>query len=319
MPRLRHATTLIVLSLIVSTTASAAFQDTFGGARSLAIGGAAVATADDLDSLVVNPAGLINLRHGDHRQLVSATYGGLFLGLDDGNRLSQSYVGYATASGDKTALGVAWKRFAAGALYSEDRVSVGVARKVRFAQPEEETEERLALGVKIDLLDWNAAPTVGASGNIVEDLSGSARLDLTIGAIFRLSVSEGVVVPLGVALHHLNTPNVASSESQVAEDVPTQVVFGVGVMGSKANWTFDIRMAQRDVDVRTGIEWIVKPDAIYLRGGFRLEGLALGTNFTVGAGYHLTPSTRLDYAYWLPVGSVLETLGGHRFSVQYHF
>ena len=61
----------------------------------------------------------------------------------------------------------------------------------------------------------------------------------------------------------------------------------------------DIEMSGRDVDVRTGVEWKIASDALRLRGGFRLEGLAYGANLTFGAGLRASPSVSLDYAFWL--------------------
>jgi hypothetical protein len=289
--------------------AVAAFQDSFASARTLAIGGAGVAIVADPDSLAINPAGLAAVGRDGKRQALSASYGGLFLGLSDGRSITQSYVGYAAAPG----VGASWKHLNAGGLYTEDRVTVGAARSLKAA------DDRLAIGAEVELMTWDTAPTVGASGAVVEDLGGPTRLGVTVGAIYTLTTTEGVRVPVGIALHHVNQPDVVSDSSEVQEKLPVRTVFGIGAVSDRMLWAFDIALKREDVDIRTGVEWQAIPGSLFLRGGLRLEGLALGSNLTFGAGVRVSESVRADYAFWLPLVGVSETLGSHRVSVAYAF
>ena len=292
----------------VAGRATGAFQDSFASARTLAIGGAGVGIVGDPDSLAINPAGLADIGADGRRQRLSASYGGLFVGLSDGRSITQSYVGYGVAPG----AGVAWKHLDAGGLYSEDRVAVGGARRLG-------SSGRLALGAEVELMAWDAAPTTGAAGTVVEDLAGPTRLGVTVGAIYTLTTTEAVRVPVGVALHHINRPNVVSGSSVVEERLPVRTVFGIGAVSARALWAFDIALEREDVDVRTGVEWQAVPGALFLRGGLRLEGLALGANLTFGAGVRVSEAVRGDYAFWLPLVGVSETLGSHRVSIAYAF
>ena len=299
----------LVVFVSLARMAAAAFQDSFGSARTWAIGGAGVAIVTDPDSLAINPAGLADAGAGEQSRSLSASYGGLFLGLSDGRSISQSYVGYAASPG----VGAAWKRLDAGGVYTVERLPGGAARRIAA------TSDRRAVGATAEVLSWDTAPTVGASGSIVEDLDGPTRLGVTVGAMYTLTTTEDVRVPIGISLRHVNQPNVASERSEVKERLPVRTVFGIGAVSDRALWAFDIAMERDDVDVRTGVEWQAVPGSLYLRGGLRLEGLALGANLTFGVGMRINESVRADYAFWLPLVGVSETLGSHRVSIAYAF
>ena len=316
----RNCLALLTCCLVIpALNTRAAFEDSLAGARSLAMGGAHVAISGATESLAANPAGLASLGDNNLKNELSASFGGLYLGLSDGNSLTQSYVAYATAPGPRTATGLAWKRFHGGGLYSEDWLAVGAATRISLPGANPDEPPRLAIGAEAALLKWDAAPTIGAAGNVLEDLTGPARISLSAGARYMLTASESVRVPFGLVFRHVNEPDVASESSTVAEPVRLQSAFGIGAITARTTWAVDIGMSRRSVDVKTGFEWEAHPQTLFLRFGFRLEGLALGTKVTFGAGLALQPTTRIDYAFWLPVGNVMETWGGHRIGVVYAF
>lgn len=289
----------------------AAFDDAFGGARLLGMGGVGVALVNDTDAIAVNPAGLALLGTTKTTNELSASYANLFLGLDDA-RISQSYVAFAQSHPERGGIGVAWKHLGADVLYSENRLALGVGRRTRLGKGEAH-RKRLALGVRVELLKWDSAPTVGVSGNILEDLEGPTRFAAAAGALVALSPR----VFFGAMFHHLNEPDVASKTS---ERRPRQVVLGLGARGERFLWGFDILLERQQVDVRTGLEWEAIPKMLSVRGGFRLEGLGLGNNVTLGSSLHPGGgATRLDYAVWMPIGTIRETHGSHRIGVVYVF
>mgnify|MGYP002022031721 CR=1 FL=1 len=73
--------------------ARAAFEDTLGGAMSFGMAGAHVALVEDTESIAVNPAGLAGLKLPEGTRQLSVDYGGLYLGLSDGNRIKFPVVG----------------------------------------------------------------------------------------------------------------------------------------------------------------------------------------------------------------------------------
>ena len=293
-----------------TTAASCAFLDSFAEARLMGMGGVGAALSNGAASLWTNPAGLALLKDAEHPRSASAVYAPLASNLDDGNDLAQSMLAYAQSPG----VGVAWKRLQAGRLYSENNLAAGYGWK---ALSGEEGKGRLLAGVKIEIVSWDAAPTAPSGGSVIENLNGPARMSVSAGLIYTLASRGGSHVPIGFAVRHLNRPDVSSAASKRPEQLPAQYLLGIGAVSEKALWGLDIEMSGRDVDVRTGVEWKAVSNALRLRGGFRLEGLAYGTNLTFGAGLRVSPSVSLDYAFWLPVGGT--GARPQRVSLEYRF
>ena len=67
----------------------AAFRDSFLGAKSMAMGGAYTALADNVDGTLVNPAGLSEIEG----QQIIATMAALYMGLSDESLNSHSILG----------------------------------------------------------------------------------------------------------------------------------------------------------------------------------------------------------------------------------
>ncbi|GIX06478.1 MAG: hypothetical protein KatS3mg115_0881 [Candidatus Poribacteria bacterium] len=307
--------------LLIAVAAHAAFEDLWGGARLLGMGGVGVAIAGDADGLWTNPAALTRPSASDQaliekRHLLTMSYAALYPGLSDGSQLGQFVAGYLLGLGEPQSAGVGWKRTFAAGLYREDVLTLGLSRRIPTG--EKDQIGRLSLGLLLRLLQWDLAPIVAPSGDVLEDLTGPVRLDLSLGLAYLLGISEEGQVPVAVAIHHLTTPNVAAS-ADYQELLPVRVVIGIGSERTRTRWGLDVGLSQQTVDVRLGIEQAVVPDRFYARAGFRLEGLALGSNLTLGFGIALSPETRLDYAFWFPIGTVQETWGSHRFGVVYRF
>jgi hypothetical protein len=305
-----HALRLTHYALLITflAPAHAAFEDGFIGARAFAMGGAFTAIANESDGLLVNPASLPNVAS----QQLSATMARLHLGLSDETSITQNLVSYAISQQDRGALGGLWKRLNVSRLYSENYVVVGVGKGYELGA----TEKRyLSLGASLKLLNWDTAPTFGADGRIVEDLPGRTRLSFDVGMIYRTSPN----IPIALSLQNLNTPDIATVESPATENLPLQVTLGIGILGMNSTWGMDLVFKESQVDVKVGLEQQFEGGNLLLRGGFRLENLAWGTNLTLGGGYRPNKSVRIDYGFVFPIGGIEETYGSHRFSVVYDF
>ena len=301
---------MLLLSLNVPT-APAAFDDGFIGARAMAMGGVSAAIGSDADSLLINPATLSNLPDGQdpaYQQLL-ATTAVLHAELSDGTSITQNLLGYINKRTSPAALGVLWKRLNVSKLYSENYVVVGISRSFALG------ERRLSFGGDVKFLNWDTAPTIGANGIIVEDLPGRSLFSFDVGLVFRPSAN----IPIALSVQNINTPNIATRDSPVTENLPIWVTLGLGVFGQRSLWGMDVTFREREVDVKVGLEQTFNQGKFRLRGGFRLESLAWGTNLTLGGGYHVSERLRLDYAFLFPIGGIEETLGSHRFSVVYDF
>lgn len=298
---------LICLCCLIAET-HAAFDDQFIGARAFAMGGAFTAVGNESDGLLVNPALISSITE---RQL-SATMARLHLGLSDKSAITQNLVSYAGSHLNNGGLGVLWKRLNAGGLYSENYVVVGIAKSYAFGS---EDKRYLELGTSVKLLNWDTAPTIGADGRVVEDLPGSRSLTFDGGIIFRPSAN----IPIALSVQNFNRPDIVSSESPATEHLPRQVTLGIGILGVRSTWGMDLVFRQNQVDVGMGLEQQFKDGNLLLRGGFRLENLAWGTNLTLGGGYRPRKRFRIDYGFVFPIGGIEGTLGSHRFSVVYDF
>lgn len=187
---------------------------------------------------------------------------------------------------------------------------MGLSKGLAFGTNE---ERRLSIGAALKLLHWDTAPTIGTSGNIVEDLPGSSRFSLDAGVVFRPSEN----IPLALSVQNINTPNIASKSSKIMEDLPAQVTLGIGILGRRSTWGMDLVFNRSQTDVKIGIEQQFYDGRVLLRGGFRLENLAWGANLTLGGGYHLNSSVRMDYGSAFPIGGIVDTYGSHRVSLVY--
>lgn len=292
----------------LSPQTHAAFNDHFIGARAYAMGGAFAAIANESDGLLVNPASISNL---STRRQLSATMARLHLGLTDETSITQHLLSYANAGFRKSTLGLLWKRLNVSQLYSENYVVVGLSKGFTLGTDE---ERYLALGTAVKLLNWDTTPTVGANGGIVEDLPGSSRLSLDAGLILRPSVN----IPIALSVQNINSPNIASKNSLITEELPVHVTLGIGILGRRSTWGMDLVFTGNQIDVKIGIEQQFYDGKVLLRGGFRLENLAWGTNLTLGGGYRLSNSIRMDYGSVFPIGGIEGTYGSHRFSIVYN-
>ncbi len=299
---------IIVGPVWFTSTSDAAFDGEFIGARAFAMGGAFTAIADESDGLLVNPASISNLP----AQQLSATMAILHVGLSDDTSITQQLISYANSQPTRGALGLLWKRLSVSHLYSENYVVAGISKSYELGT---ETKHRLSLGASTKLLNWDTGPTVGANGTIVEDLPGRSRLSFDAGLIFRPSPN----IPIALSLQNLNTPNIASTHSRLKENLPLQTTLGIGILGQKSTWGMDLVFKGNQIDVKVGIEQKFDDGNLLLRGGFRLENLAWGTNLTLGGGYRPSESVRIDYGFVYPIGGIEGTYGSHRFSVVYDF
>ena len=304
----------LCLLISLSNSSVAAFRDNFLGARSVGMGGAYTAMADDADGALVNPAGLSAI---EGQQMI-ATMSALHVGLSDDSLISHNILGYAHQWKGVGTLGVVWKRLGAGGLYSENVLALSLARAFGFyfSRAEGERRKNISLGATLNLMSWDSAPTVGADGRIVEDLPGWRGISFDVG----IAVRPAENVSVAVALQNVNRPNIVSSElSKVEEKLPMAARMGVAAMGEKVVWAMDMILRDGQIDLRGGVERQAYGENILLRIGFSLENLAWGTNVTLGAGYKPKSSLRLDYAFVYPVNTILDTLGSHRISMVYDF
>jgi len=308
---MRHACLISIAFLFaIAGTSECAFRDDFLGARSMAMGGAYTALADDVDGALVNPAGLSMVKN----QQILATMAYLYMGLSDGSTLSQNIIGYAYKG--KNATGIIWKRFGVSDLYSENIVALCHARTGRlYLTKGEKRPKNLSIGGTLKLMNWDSAPTMDNNGRIIEDIPGWTGATLDIG--FVMWISENT--PIAVSFQNIIKPDISSKYSKIKEILPGSTRMGVAAIENNTIWAMDLILESGKVDLQTGIERRSYDGKIFFRTGLGLENLAWGMNITIGAGYKPNSFLRIDYAFVYPVNTIVNTMGSHRISVVYNF
>jgi hypothetical protein len=300
-------------TFFITVQSEAAFKDNFLGAKSMAMGGAYTAIADDVDGTLINPAVLSMIK----AQQIVATMAVLYPGLSDDSLITQNVVGYAHKSDNIGSLGVVWKRFGVGNLYNENILALSYARSssLYLTKGEQNRPKNFSLGGSLKLMNWDSAPTVDAGGKVIEDLPGWTGISFDAGFVIWPSPNT----PVAVSFQNLRKPDISSSQSKIKEKLPFATRMGVAAIDKNTTWAMDLILKGGQIDLKIGLEKRTLDGKLFLRTGIALENLAWGMNFTVGAGYKLNNSTRIDYAYVYPINTILNTMGSHRISIVYNF
>lgn len=304
----------LILTIIFTNQSEAAFRDSYLGAKSMAMGGADTALANEVDGILINPAGISNIK----TQQITATMAVLHTGLNDESSITQNFVGYAYKPSNIGSFGVVWKRFNAGELYNENILALSYARPASLYITKGDNNKRrrnLSLGGTIKLMNWDSAPTIDSNGRTIEDLSGWAGINFDLG--FIIWPSENT--PVAVSFQNLRNQDIASSSSKIKERLPFVTRMGVAAIEKNFTWALDFVLKNSEIDLKIGLERRSHDGKIFIRTGMGLENLAWGMNFTVGAGYKPSDSMRIDYAFVYPINTILDTFGSHRVSIIYIF
>jgi hypothetical protein len=303
----------IILTLYFGNHSEAAFRDSYLGAKSMAMGGAYTALADDVDGILVNPAGISMIK----TQQISATMAVLHAGLSDESMITQNIVGYAYKPNNIGSLGVVWKRLGAGELYYENTLALSYARSTSLylTKSDEKRRRNLSLGGTLKLMNWDSAPTIDSDGRTIEDLPGWTGINFDLG--FVIWPSENT--PVALSFQNLRKSDIASSSSKIKENLSFVTRMGVAAIDKNRTWVMDLILKSGEIDLKIGLERRSHNDKLFLRTGIGLENLAWGMNYTIGAGYKPNDSMRIDYAFVYPINTILNTLGSHRISIVYSF
>jgi hypothetical protein len=237
------------------------------GARSMGMGGACVALADDGTAMFWNPAGLTQVT--GHRFSVSHVEW-----LSDA---TYQYAGYAAPFGDRSAVGVAieqgsieWDNTGDGAFDAGDfSGAVGYARRLR---------PNLGVGGGVKYL----------SSKLGDDSASTYAMDL--GAVYRLSQD----VTVGAAVRNIG-PEIKYRD--VGDPLPTTLSLGGAYRWRDLTLALDLEK-QNDLQActRFGVEY-APVRYVALRGGYVAgDESALG-GLTGGFGVRWDDSWALDYAY----------------------
>ncbi|MDD5304444.1 MAG: type IX secretion system membrane protein PorP/SprF, partial [Elusimicrobia bacterium] len=316
------------LLVLAAASARAAFEDLGAGARAPGMGGAFVATSDDVYAIYYNPAGLGLLE----RPQLGTSYTALFPGLKDASNLSASFLGYAQplAEGKNGTLATAWNALALNSLYREDSLYLGYGR--RWLDFEDRGE--LYAGANLKYLrsafgsfpeTASAVPTGGLVGGGRSDpvLSGSrsqSALDSDAGLLYRLGKNYSA----GIAVTHVNSPNVAFAGG-ASDRLPPAIKTGLGYRSLVSNLAVEYGTQKAPAGVQdhaftaAAERWFPK---LFLGDVGLRGGLSVGTReykqLSAGLSYR-TRRMSADYALTLPVGGVAAAISSHRVALTFRF
>ncbi len=291
--------TLIILSTFFSFpinafsgngTSSANFLKQGTGARYLAMGGAAAASADDANALFWNPANLALAREAS----LSLTYGAQVESLND------QFAGYVQPAGRWGAFGAAMQMFSAGTLSQTDDTG---ARLGTFAP-------RDAAG----LAGWGRR----FFGNVTFGLNAKLVQSRILSSASTWAADAGLGFQMNGLAFGLAARNMGGKLKFDREESPLPLTFQAGAAWKPGeSWLIAVdgsRARDEDAALGAGLEWKLGlgTSALFLRGGYNtrtrdvpgLQGMSAG----LGWRWSLLD---VDYA-WIPMGDLGQT---HRASV----
>lgn len=323
-PGLTSLTLMLLIKVLNNVPAFAAFEEVGAGARAPGMGNAFTAIADDAYAIFYNPAGLASLE----RPQLGVGYSRLFWGLSDQSDLGLSHALYAQPLGGRRGtLGASWQRFALNDIYAEQTYHLSYGRRVL----EKRGLGKLSAGVSAKYLHrsfvqpseaFNAVDrltSTGQSDPLLTGATGKGVLDFDLGLLHRF----GRRTSLGLAIKHLNQPNVAFGSDP--DKLPMSLHLGLGYKVLWMNLAGEARLSKSpsgasDRDFVLAAERTF-PTLEY--GQFGVRGsLGIGSRdfrqVTAGLSYRIN-KIQADYGFLMPLGTVRDTAGTHRLALSFHF
>jgi hypothetical protein len=299
-----------------------AFDEFPSGARPAALSGAFGGLADDVNSLVYNPAGLAELGNPQ----VTADYLRLLPSLTDETSANHTFLAYGQplgGGGQWGGLGAGLVDFKLGSLFRERAVAAGYGKNLG----------RLSLGAAVKSLERRYGQDADAANAIQgpNPSNRSGRLDpvfqersrrratgLDLGLLARL----GDHLSLGLSAANVNQPDLGLSQVQA---VPRVLRAGASYRHRWLKANLDV--TQREfLEGRTDRRTLIGAERVWVLGRFGEMALRAGTGFgsrdfrqlTLGGGYQAN-GLAVDYAFQMPLGGLESAGGSHRLSLSFKF
>lgn len=264
------------------------------GTRPAGLGNAFTGLADDINTQLINPAGLLLINRMTFLLSGSALYPGLEESIYRGNILS--------------ALPLLTRlHFAAGysflytEYYRENMVNLAAAYAL---------QKGLFLGVNNKLLSWTGQ-VVSLFGQEKADYS-SAVLSFDLGLLYLISDHFS----FGISFMDINQPDISSDTSQVSDDLPLKYKWGLGYRDTFLKAGLDFAYKQDVLSQHLGLEYAVIKQFLWIRSGLSLFDLTV-RGYQVNLGFSidsrlLNRPFRIDYSFGF--NEIRESLGTHNFA-----
>ena len=294
--------TLLFSSLLAwGASLHAAFEQMESGARSIGMGGAFTAVADDAYAIHYNAAGLAQVRQMEF----TSGYGKLYSGLKDNSNLGNWFVGMVQPlkSGTYGSLGFSWFSLSLVNAYREDTLY--------FSYGKEYLMDGLFWGGSCKVLKRSFDSDLYTQGDPIFTKEGynTANFSLDFGMIYRPIPNYA----FALNLKDIPQPNVGFSAS---EKVPIEIRGGFAYRQPALTLDAEFSSKDKDTHVILGLEKRLLR-AFALRAGIG-GGSRNRREISAGLGYNLN-NFNLDYAFIARLGGIESTSGNHRFSFTVRF
>ncbi|MDD5066613.1 MAG: hypothetical protein PHF84_06155, partial [bacterium] len=223
---MKKAVLCFIFILLLIRPGHPAFQEIEqAGARVIGLGYAFTGLADDINAMLINPAGIMNLSSFTF----SLSSAALYPGLDNAN----NFKGNIQAVYPLKSLPSFLSRMNLGAgfgflyteYYKENLVHLSAAYRIN---------ERVSTGLNLKLLAWSGQ-VVSLFKETKGDYSATA-LSLDLGLQYTISD----FLKFGMSFQDVNQPDISSSSSPSREKMPVDYRFGLGFKSSKMAFDVDL-------------------------------------------------------------------------------
>ena len=295
---------LLAVLLIPMASAYASFEDVEKGARATAMGGALVASGDDINSIFYNPAGIGGIR----RCQIMASQEALYMGLSDGSDISKSLLAFGTPilidSKYVGTVALGWDYLGLSGLYGESKMMLDYATPMGNGWWGGVSLNRLSQNYGSDA--YTALNPVFANGY------EKSNFGFDVGI---LKVMSGINI--GLSVQDLNQPDMGL---KYVDKVDRKINFGVSLKRPTYIWDMAVAMIGNDIRFKTGTEaFLFKKflqEKVLVRGGFNL-GSRDYRNLGVGFGYR-DNGYSIDYSFLYPLSGI-DVSGSHQISLTFAF
>jgi hypothetical protein len=302
---MRLCRTWVLVGLLCCWGAGAQAMERRIGARPMGMGDAYAALAADVNSLNYNPAGLALEKNIE----TSLEYANLYPGLDDG-LIQENHLTYSQSLYDSGGYGLGWNNRSVAGVYTENEFLAGWGLR-----PDEKTPFWAGATVKLFYLGY----TDGASLEQNDYFSGGATklaLGLDLGLLYEpwAEAAKSPGVRLGLSVLNLNQPDVGLRDNARQ---PLTLRGGLAAFWKEWDGALDVVYGDAVFGLRGGVERWFGQGRFGVRAGVIQGG---DTAFTATAGGSVAMAVskyllHLNYAFNYPFGSIQETYGIHRLSL----
>lgn len=304
---------IFAISFLIMTalsSVSASFENTYWGARPLAMGGAFTSVANDANAPLYNIAGIANIARQEFTFMGSRLFTGVE-GVDIGaNYLAFVYPVFSQKYG---AISLAWSSVSATSVWREDIFNLGYARQLNDVFNLDTNIINLTAGLNLKYLMQEA--NFDEEDRDLPSSKGAPTCDLGVLAQFTNGIS------LGLSSKYLTSPDVGYVTENIVYNTN---VIGVSYFNEEVPFlkipfftvAMDVLLRNNETTVKFGLESYVIEGKLALRAGGREEAFSFGFGYE----HEFQDGTKLifDYALEIPT-QVQETFGSHFVGLSFRF